>query len=188
MKKIPLIDVMEGLNILEVLGIFLTLLMAFVFQFVLNELPCPLCLLQRIGFFSMAFGFLLNLRFGLRPSHYALVILAALFTSFVALRQIALHVVPGTGTYGTPFLGLHLYTWSFIVSMCVIVFTTIFLGVDRQYQPPSTKNMHYPKLTHTLFVMMAILIIANIISLIVMCGFHECPENPTSYKLTTPNE
>ena len=135
MKKISLINVMEGLNALEILGIFVTLLMAFAFQFVLHELPCPLCLLQRIGFFSMAFGFLLNLRFGLRPSHYAFVILWALFTSFVALRQIALHVVPGTGTYGSPFLGMHLYTWSFVVSMGIIVFTTLFLGVDRQYIP-----------------------------------------------------
>lgn len=185
MKKIPLIEVMEGLNALELVGIFVTLLMAFAFQLMLHELPCPLCLLQRIGFISIAFGFLMNLRFGLRPSHYALVILAALFTSFVALRQIALHVVPGTGTYGSPLFGLHLYTWSFIVSMCIIFFTTLFLGIDRQYEAPSIKNMRYPKLTHTLFGVMTVLIVANIVSVFLECGLQECPENPVSYKITS---
>lgn len=185
MKKIPIIEVMEGLNALELVGIFVTLLMAFAFQLMLHELPCPLCLLQRIGFISIAFGFLMNLRFGLRPSHYALVILAALFTSFVALRQIALHVVPGTGTYGSPLFGLHLYTWSFIVSMCIIFFTTLFLGIDRQYEAASIKNMRYPKLTHTLFGIMTILIVANIVSVFLECGLQECPENPVSYKITS---
>ena len=104
-------------NFIELTGIFFMLLLCFIFQIVLHELPCPLCLLQRLGFLCVALGFMMNLRFGLRPSHYAISILSALFTGFVALRQIALHVVPGSGSYGAAFLGMHLYTWSFVISM-----------------------------------------------------------------------
>ncbi len=37
------------LNTLGLLGMTAVLLIGFILQFVLNELPCPLCLLQRIG-------------------------------------------------------------------------------------------------------------------------------------------
>lgn len=121
-------------NVMELLGIQLTLILAIVFQIFLHELPCPLCLLQRIGFFGIALGLLLNLRNGLHPSHYSICLLSALFTSFVALRQIALHVVPGTGFYGAPFLGLHLYSWSFILAMLIIIATSFILGINRQYE------------------------------------------------------
>ncbi len=48
------------LNALGLLGITFVLLMASVLQVVLNELPCPLCLLQRLGFMLVMFGFMLN--------------------------------------------------------------------------------------------------------------------------------
>jgi disulfide bond formation protein DsbB len=41
-------------------------------QLLLHELPCPLCLLQQLQFTVLAVGPILNIRFGLRPGHYAL--------------------------------------------------------------------------------------------------------------------
>ncbi len=171
------------LNIVELSGILVMLLLAFVLQVVLNELPCPLCLLQRIGFFGVAFGFLLNLRFGLRPSHYAIVLISALYTGFVALRQIALHVVPGSGTYGDPVFGLHLYTWCFVVSMLIVIFTTLMLGVDRQYRRAHHSNVRWRYLTHFLFIAVTLLILTNLVSAILECGIQTCPDNPVHYKL-----
>src|SRR3990167_6896576 len=86
-------------NFFEVVGVMLVIVLAFLMQFVCNELPCPLCLLQRFGFMAIAFGFLLNFRFGFRPSHYSIILLSSLFTAFVALRQVALHILPGSGSY-----------------------------------------------------------------------------------------
>lgn len=163
------------LNGLEILGIQFILILALGFQIFLHDLPCPLCLLQRIGFFGIAIGLLMNLRFGLHPSHYAIALLSALFTSFVALRQIALHVVPGTGVYGLPFLGLHLYTWSFIVAMLIIIFTSIILGIDRQYQNSMSIRMQSHWSTHSLLGLTVLVLIINIISLFMQCGFGECP-------------
>lgn len=168
-------------NAIELAGICLVLLMASALQYVLNELPCPLCLLQRVGFFCIAFGYLLNLRFGLRPSHYSIVILSAVFTSFVALRQIALHVVPGSGSYGAAFLGYHLYTWSFILCIAIIVVTTFLMGFDRQYYQPRSLNGQFKWLVQILFIGLVILLALNILNVFLECGFMECPDNPTRY-------
>lgn len=170
-------------NLFELAAIIVILLLALAFQIIYHELPCPLCLLQRIGFISIAFGFLLNFRFGLRPSHYAIVILSGLFTSFVALRQIALHVIPGTGAYGSPVLGLHLYTWAFIIAMTIVIITTLLLGIDRQYQKSNYKNIRWTYLTNLLFLLVTMTILANILSAILECGFNACPDNPIRYEL-----
>ncbi len=176
-KKIAMIE--RFANYGEAAGIAMVLLFAFLFQFVLNELPCPLCILQRFGFVCIAVGLLFNLRFGFRPSHYALVILSSLFTSFVALRQIALHVIPGTGSYGSAIFGLHLYTWSFIGAMIITIGTTVLLGVDRQYGEGLTKDKRWRWLINAIFVFMMFIIIANILSVFSICGFGACPDNPT---------
>jgi disulfide bond formation protein DsbB len=175
--------IVHSFNMLELLGIQFTLILALGFQLFLHELPCPLCLLQRIGFFGVTCGLLMNLRFGLHPSHYAIALISALFTSFVALRQIALHVVPGTGHYGEAFLGLHLYTWSFIVSMIILVVTSLILGIDRQYQNHMIDKMRSHWITKSFIIVAAALILINIILLFLQCGFGDCPENPVSYKL-----
>jgi disulfide bond formation protein DsbB len=166
---------LRGLNILEILGIQSILIFALVFQIFLKDLPCPLCLLQRIGFFGIAIGLLMNLRFGLHPSHYAMALLSALFTSFVALRQIVLHIVPGTGKYGLPFLGLHLYTWSFIAAMMIIIFTSLILSIDRQYDNHLATRMRSHWSTYTLLAFTTLLVIINVVSLLIQCGISECP-------------
>lgn len=170
-------------NGLELLGVMLVLFIASIMQFYLKELPCPLCLLQRVGFLGIAFGLLLNLRFGLRPSHYGIVLISALFTSFVALRQVALHVLPGSGFYGDAVLGLHLYTWCFIISMAIVIGTVCMLSIDRQYQLAHKVKLRYSKLTHSLFVITLTIIFLNVISVFLECGFKACPDNPTNYAL-----
>lgn len=167
-------------------GILLVIILAMFFQLYLHELPCPLCLLQRFGFFAMAFGVLLNFRFGYKASHYSIVLISAIFTMFVALRHIALHVVLGTGGYGDPILGLHMYTWSYIFSMIVIIATAIVIGLEAQYQPmaPAVKN-NRGILVQSLFIIVSLLLVTNIVLLFLMCGFSECPDDPIIYKLLT---
>jgi disulfide bond formation protein DsbB len=170
-------------NVMEIVGVCIVLLLAFLMQFVFKELPCPLCLLQRFGFLAIAFGLLLNLLFGFRPSHYSITLLSAIFTGFVAMRQIALHVIPGTGAYGSAILGLHLYTWSLIIAVLIIISISILLGVDRQYLEKAHKKKAWEYIVHALFAVMVFLTVANIVSIIFECGFKQCPDNPTHYIL-----
>jgi disulfide bond formation protein DsbB len=98
------------LNALGLYAIALILLVAFGAQLILHELPCPLCLLQRIQFAMLAVGPILNVRFGPRPSHYAVSLLTAAAGAAFASRQILLHVMPGDLGYGSALLGYHYYT------------------------------------------------------------------------------
>ena len=77
-------------------------------QIAYDELPCPLCLLQRVAFTALAVGPVLTLRHGPRPAHYGLVIIAALMGAAIAARQILLHIMPGDAGYGSALLGLSL--------------------------------------------------------------------------------
>src|SRR2546425_10150339 len=83
------------LNTLGLYAVALVLVIAFAAQLLLNELPCPLCLLQRIQFAMLAVGPILNLRFGARPTYYALARSAAMAVTALARRQMLRHIVHG---------------------------------------------------------------------------------------------
>src|SRR5262245_18665799 len=102
------------LNVLGLYAVAAVLAVAFAAQLLLGELPCPLCLLQRIQFAMLAIGPILNVRYGPRPSHYALSLLAAAAGAAFATRQILLHIMPGDPGYGSALFGYHYYTWAFI--------------------------------------------------------------------------
>src|SRR5262249_36505555 len=93
------------INALGLYAIAFVLAAAFAAQLGLNEPPCPLCLLQRPQFALLAVGPTLNVRFGPRPSHYALSLLTAAAGAAFAMRQILLHIMPGDPGYGSALLG-----------------------------------------------------------------------------------
>lgn len=171
-------------NVLEFAGVITVLGLACIIQFVAQELPCPLCLLQRVGLFLVATGLLLNLRFGAKPLHYAMIILSALYTSMVAMRQIALHICTPDSGYGSPFLGFHLYTWTFILSVAIIIFTTITMtlhNMQLHHRKHSVKLLPTAKL---LILTAIALVFINLIVVYMECGLEECPDNPSDYKFS----
>src|SRR3984893_18789183 len=120
------------LNALSLYALALLLAAAFTAQLLLGELPCPLCLLQRIMFATLAVGPILNIRFGPRPSHYAMSLLAAVAGAVVSTRQVLLHIMPGDAGYGSALLGYHYYTWALIGFIAAIVLLAAILLFDRQ--------------------------------------------------------
>jgi disulfide bond formation protein DsbB len=184
MPKLSFFSNLEKIaNLFGFLAIIVILILAQYLQLSFHELPCPLCLLQRAAFMVVAVGFLMNLKFGFRPSHYAAVILSAVLASFISLRQVSLHLLPGTGAYGSPILGMHLYTWVFIISMAIIVLTAILLGIDHQYQQPFKNTRAWKNIIHICFALAVLVIIVNVISVVLECGLATCPDNPIFYKL-----
>ena len=83
------------LNAIALYAIAAVLLAAFYFQFALSELPCPLCLLQRVAFTALAVGPILTLQHGPRPGHYGMIILAGLLGAAIASWQVLLHIMLG---------------------------------------------------------------------------------------------
>jgi disulfide bond formation protein DsbB len=170
------------LNALGLLAVSVVLLFAFVDHLVYGDLPCPLCILQRAGLVVAGFGLALNLRFGPRPSHYAIMILGAAAGGAIATRQILLHIVPGSGSYGNPFLGLHFYTWSLVVAVLIVIGGAVMLLFERQFSE-SARPERLAGLALASFVVFALLVLGNGVSTVLECGGGLCPDNPTDYLL-----
>lgn len=170
-------------NILAILAMLSIICGAYVVEFFHHELPCPLCLLQRFGFLAITFGFLLNIKYGIQMKHYGFSLCAALFTASIAMRQILFHIFTVSGTYGSAFFGFHLYTWSFIASVAIIVFIALemIFSDTLQYTERSMQNW-MEKIIKGVFYITILFVITNVITTFLLCGFAECPENPTSYK------
>ena len=165
--------ILENINVLDLIGIAIVLIIAFAFQFHGKEMPCPLCLLQRFGFLMMAFGLLMNLTFGLKPSNYALSALAAMFTALTSMRQMFLHIVPGTGSYGGTLFGWHLYTWCFVFSGLFLVATFIGLLFNAQFSKITVKRSDtHDYIAVLLAALFIILLLVNVIGAYMECGVH----------------
>jgi disulfide bond formation protein DsbB len=171
------------LNAVGLLAVSAVLMFAFADQLFLNDLPCPLCILQRAAFVVAGFGLALNLRFGPRASHYALVLIGALAGAVIASRQVLLHIVPGTGTYGSALFGLHFYSWAFIIFVVMVVGTAVMLLFDRQFAADKDSTARLNALSKTAFVLFGLLALGNALSTVLECAGGLCPDNPTGYLL-----
>jgi disulfide bond formation protein DsbB len=171
------------LNALGLYAVALVLAAAFAAQLLLHELPCPLCLLQRIQFAALAIGPTLNIRWGPRPSHYALSLLAAAVGAAFSTRQILLHIMPGDAGYGTALLGYHYYSLALIGFAAAIVLLAILLLFDRQFEADSA-TPHAAGAFATIAVWLVIALTAlNVVSTLLECGFGACAEDPMVYEL-----
>jgi disulfide bond formation protein DsbB len=171
------------LNAVALYGIALVLTVAFAAQVLLHELPCPLCLLQRILFALLAIGPILNVRFGPRPSHYALSLLTAVAGAVVSTRQILLHILPGDAGYGSALLGYHYYTWALIDFVAAIILLSAMLLFDRQFDDGAVQAGSAGGFAQAAVWLVIALTAANVLSSLLECGFGACADNPTVYEL-----
>jgi disulfide bond formation protein DsbB len=171
------------LNALSLYAVALVLAAAFAAQLVLHELPCPLCLLQRILFATLAIGPILNIRFGPRPSHYALSLLAAVAGAIVSTRQVLLHIMPGDAGYGSALLGYHYYTWALIGFIAAIVLLAAVLLFDRQFDDDATQPVFGDAFAQAAVWLVISLTVLNVVSTLLECGFGACADNPVVYEL-----
>jgi disulfide bond formation protein DsbB len=171
------------LNVLALYALAALLAAAFAAQLVLDELPCPLCLLQRIMFAVLAIGPILNIRFGPRPSHYALSLLAALVGAAVSTRQVLLHIMPGDPGFGTALFGYHYYTWALIGFVAAILLLSLVLLFDRQFEKDPTAHSAPSVIAHVAVWLVIGLTAANVASTLLECGFKACADDPVVYEL-----
>jgi len=146
---------------------------ALAIQFFKHEEPCPLCLLQRLGMLGVAAGILMNLKFGIRKAHYALALISALFGGFVALRHISLHICPGFPTFGHPFWGLSLYTWSFFVFASSIAYIALLLLIFDQ-KTDKKESIKRNWCDHLAFILVFLVTLTNIFTTLWKCGLGPC--------------
>lgn len=172
-----------SLNLLALLGVCFSLLIAFFYQIAFNELPCPLCQLQRLGLILVGMGFMLNAQFGPSTVHYAMVIFGALTGAATSMRQGLLHIAPGDKGYGSTFLELHFYTLGFISFVMMIAFAAFMLCVDhKNFSPPRQQRLGWVGLL--IISLFLIITLANTVSSVMVCKLGPCPDDPMQYLLS----
>lgn len=176
----------DALNAIALCAVAFVLLAAFAGQVWLGELPCPLCMLQRVLFGLLAVGPMLNLRFGPRPSHYGLSLLAAVAGAVVSGRQILLHILPGDAGYGSPLFGRHFYTWAFVAFAGAIVAVAAVLQFDGQFEGSGAPRQKPGVFAASAAWLVIGLTALNVASALLECGFGPCDDNPLVYRLLQP--
>jgi disulfide bond formation protein DsbB len=171
------------LNALGLLALSGLLMVAFGFQFISGELPCPLCLLQRAAFVAAGVGLALNLCAGNRTSHYAMTILSAVAGGLIAARQMLLHIVPGTGSFGSALFGAHFYSWALLAFAAIVVVAALMLMVEPNIAPAEASHSAPTRLGSLSVVLFLVIALANGFSTVAECEGGLCPDNPTTYQM-----
>jgi disulfide bond formation protein DsbB len=173
-------------NILAVCGV---LLGAFGVQFVEGEMPCPLCVMQRMAMLLCALGpafIILKARTGAVEvsdfaTSYGMSVLAALGGAAIAGRQVLLHIVPPDPGYGDPVWGLHLYTWSLIVFLTVLGVSGLNLLFAQQLTP---HGIRAGWLSVAVVGLLGVVTLANGVAVFCEQGLHWIlPDQPERYQL-----
>lgn len=161
------------LEMAAIAGICFLLLDAFFYQLVLGELPCAFCNLIRVCFMLLGSGLLLNQVFGINPWNYMLSGFGALIGSMLSLLFMFAKALPGSRPTGSAILGLHMYTWTFMVFTAAIMFC-LFMAVlyaRRQPKIESTEPPQPSKATRLLIGLFVFLVAANLVSAFLQNGF-----------------
>jgi disulfide bond formation protein DsbB len=118
----PLVFLNEVFLLLMLTVIVGILSAAMTLQYLFGELPCPLCLLERIALFGVAFGIILNFRHGFRYRNTGVSLLFAIFLLVVSVRQSLLDIYPrpGHAYIGSAVFGLHMPVWSILIALAIL--------------------------------------------------------------------
>jgi disulfide bond formation protein DsbB len=170
----------RAFDTLALYGICAVLGVAFYYQFVIGDLPCPLCALQRVGFIVAGVALVLNLRTGSSPAHYGLALLSAVAAGSASLRQISLHVVPNTGHYGSALFGFHFYTLAFVGYGALVVYVGAMLMLSRDFDERGRDPQAGAAAQLACWIFM-LLVAANAAAFLAECGVGPCPDDPTGY-------
>ncbi len=177
-----------ALNDLFLFAMMLTmaaiLTMAMVLQYDGSEIPCPLCLLQRVAMFGVCFGIILHFRHGYSMRHDGFGMLFALLLLVISVRQTLLDIYPRPGHdyIGSAIFGLHMPVWSVIIAAAVLLaFAIKFAVLGGEYSRDLQPSPMLGRLAQGLSLYVIVIGLINLGSVILQCGAGAC--HTTAYKL-----
>jgi disulfide bond formation protein DsbB len=179
------------LNFIGLMAMAGVLLGAYIYQFAYRELPCTLCLLQRLAMFAVGFGAAMNLMLGPDPRHYGVCLVSAVFGMSISLRQTMLHIDPFFDTkagqptlsattnppFGHAVFGFDLYVWGFLLFGTVILCVGIVQLFPSQFRRAGEEPAWLTKLAVIgvgLFLALAAL---ETLTTFFECGIGDCPND-----------
>lgn len=166
------------------------LVVALYHQIALHDLPCALCWLQRFAMMAIlvAQSYLLVKLGRDKPisateisAVHGLSITAALVGLSLSLRQVFLHILPGDPGYGGEVMGMHFYTWAFVLFFACLVGSGLTLALSRWLHTEAGVWRVPAKLTVWLILGV---VVVNAVLVFAMQGFQwELDGDPTHYRL-----
>jgi disulfide bond formation protein DsbB len=153
---------------------------AMTMQYAYGELPCPLCLLERLALFGICFGIILTFRHGFSYQNTGISLLFALLLLIVSERQSLLDIYPrpGHAYIGSAVFGLHMPVWSIVIALVILIAFAAkmaVIGGDDHLRDNDVRS--FPKLraaAAALSIFVIILCAINFVSVFLQCGLNEC--------------
>jgi disulfide bond formation protein DsbB len=154
-------------------------------QYVKGELPCPLCLLQRVCMLGVCFGIMHGFRFGFTGRNAGVSMLFATLLLVIATRQTLLDIYPrpGHAYIGTAIFGIHMPVWSILIALALLIAYAVkfilFGGEEQRGMERAPAAIAAPARILSAYVVLVALI--NFGSVLVQCELGEC--HTFGYKL-----
>lgn len=150
---------------------------AMVMQYAFGELPCPLCLLQRVALFGVCFAVILGLREDDTARITGLGLVFSILLLVISVRQTLLDIYPRPGHdyIGSAVLGLHMPVWSVLIALALIIGYAVKLIAFGDTQRPHIAS--YPmlrRLASIAAVYVIVLCAINLGSVVLQCGLDQC--------------
>jgi disulfide bond formation protein DsbB len=178
----PIVVVLDRLILLLMLTILAAILtMATVLQFAFGEIPCPLCLLQRVAMFGCCFGIIQQLRAAESERGAGVGMVFALLLLVISVRQTLLDIAPRPGHdyVGSAVLGLHMPVWSVVIAAALLLGFAIRLVLFGA--PRAEDGAPLRRSTRMLELFVVLLCAGNFVAVVLQCGLAEC--HTTGYRL-----
>ena len=160
---------------------------AMTLQYVNGELPCPLCLLERVAMLGVCFGIMLNFRRGFSYQNTGFSLLFAIVLLVISVRQSLLDIYPRPGHeyIGSAIFGIHMPVWSIIIALALLTAYAIKLAIlgDDEYLREADVS-EFPairRIADILSIYVIAICLINLVSVVLQCGFGEC--HTFGYKL-----
>ena len=108
--------------------------------------------------------------------------LGAIAGLIISSRQVLLHILPGDSGYGTPVLGLALYTWVSIACLVVLLVATVTSLFHDRLEPAPVERLNI--VSKASLWLLTLVILVNAATVFALAGFNLfLPDNPTGYRL-----
>jgi len=179
------------LNFVGMMAMVGVLIGAYIIQFYYRELPCTLCLLQRLAMVGVAVGAAMNLMLGPDPRHYGVCLISAAFGLTISVRQSMLHINPffdkttglptmeatANAPFGESIFGLNMYVWGLVIFGTVMLAVGIAQLFHGQFEP-SKKEPKWLSQLATIGVRSLVVVVAlQTVTTFLECGPGDCPNN-----------
>ncbi len=163
------------LGMLAALAAILTAAMAM--QLVFGELPCPLCLLQRVAMLGCCFGLVRQLEAGETEHGSGIALLFALLLLVISVRQTLLDLFPrpGHSYIGSAVFGIHMEVWSVLIAFALLLTFAVrytLFGAPRTVQ--ATVSPAFGRIVRFLAHYVVLVAALNLVAVVLQCGTGEC--------------